>query len=113
MLYYSLKNLTGSKLCELVIEICVTPLSPRYGHQRAAVRGHTHYCMTSLNLWVNSETEYSGGLRKARPVARHDIGPQSGIRPPSSTHLRLEYVALRNFFGISQMDVPALNHDAV
>lgn len=77
---FLVEKATGSKLSERLRGICWSLVSPRYLHQRAAVQGHTYYCMTSLNLWVNSETEYSGGLRTAHTIVWHDIGPLNGIR---------------------------------
>lgn len=76
----------------------VATQGPRYQHQRAAVQGHTHYCMTSLNFWVNSETEYSGGLRKACPVVRHDTGPLHGLRQrPQQPRLAFKHFAFSTF----------------
>lgn len=98
--------------CEMVTEICVSMQGPRYWHQRAAVQGHTHYCMTSLNFWVNSETEYSGGLRKACPAVRHDIGPLRGLGQRPTTHLRFKYPAWSKSLGISLMDMSAPTRDA-
>lgn len=75
---------TVSLYCQTLREERAPAPGPRYQHQRAAVQGHTHYCMTSLNFWLNSETEYCGGLRKACPVVGRDTGAPacSQLRSP-------------------------------